>query len=94
MRGRKGPDRVISVPVERSMVGLLDIDPDFERLLSLEDRVIAQRLSLPVHEVPAGPRGADVNALLAEAQAFGAFVVELDFRDLRRPVMLTVTGVV
>jgi CRP/FNR family transcriptional regulator, cyclic AMP receptor protein len=70
------PDRLISVPVDRSMVGLLDIDPDFGRVLSLEDRVIAQRFGLPVHEMPAGPTGADVNELLAEEQALGAIVLD------------------
>jgi len=69
-------DGVISVPVERSMVRLFDVDPDFERLLSHGDRTIARRLSLRVHEVPAGREGADVNARLAEAHAFGAIVVE------------------
>lgn len=58
------------------MVGLLDVDPDFGELLPVEERVLAGRLRLRVHRVPAGGQGADVGKLLSETEAFGAIVLD------------------
>jgi len=58
------------------MVGLLDVDPDFEQLLPVEEREVAGKLRLPVYRVLAGDEGADVGELLAQTRAFGAIVLD------------------
>ncbi len=58
------------------MVGLLDVDPDLRELLSLEERLVADKLRLRVHKVLEGGAGTDVGALLEEVGAFGAIIVE------------------
>jgi len=58
------------------MVCLLDVDPDLEELLSVEERMIAGRLKLRTHKVRADGEGADIAAVLQEAEAFGAIVLD------------------
>jgi len=68
---------MMGVSVESSAaVSLLDVDPDFEDLISVGDRTVAGRLMLPVHEVFALREGADVGAMLARSKAFAAIVLD------------------
>jgi CRP/FNR family transcriptional regulator, cyclic AMP receptor protein len=57
------------------MVALLELDPDLANFLTAEERVVADKLMLRVGKLGGGSEGADVDALLAREQAFGAIVV-------------------
>jgi CRP/FNR family transcriptional regulator, cyclic AMP receptor protein len=58
------------------MIGLLELDPDLAKFITAQECVAAEKLKLRVHDVAAGGEGADLDALLAREQAFGAIVVE------------------
>lgn len=53
---------------------LLTIDPDIARFLTADERTAAEDLSLPIREVGRGVL--DVPSLLAEEQAFAAFILQ------------------
>jgi hypothetical protein len=53
---------------------LLDADPDLARFLSAEEHRAADRLALPVRTVPGNDD--DVSALIEDAKAFGALVLD------------------
>ncbi len=55
-------------------VRLLEIEPDLGRFLTDEELVEAQRLAVPVRTIPRS--SLDVAAILEEAHAFGALIVE------------------
>ncbi len=55
-------------------IPLLAADPELERLLRTEDRSLAERVTLPVHEVPAGP--VSLTSLLQDPGAFAALVLD------------------
>ena len=57
------------------MISLLELDPDFVALVPAGEHEIARAVSLPVHTVD-GEAGADVGALLGEAGAFGAVILD------------------
>jgi hypothetical protein len=55
-------------------VRLLAVEPDVGRFLTADEWADAEKLSLPVREVGRG--ALDVDALLGEANAFGAFILQ------------------
>jgi CRP/FNR family transcriptional regulator, cyclic AMP receptor protein len=55
-------------------VSLLDVDRDFGRFLTDEDRIAAEHLVVPVEELRKGPL--DLAVLLRETGGFGALVLE------------------
>lgn len=61
-------------PGECSTIRLLDADPDLARFLSAEEHRAADRVALPVRSV-AGDDD-DVSALIEDARAFGALVLD------------------
>jgi hypothetical protein len=59
---------------ECSAIRLLDADPDLAGLLSAEEHRAADRLALPVRTVPGNDD--DVSALIEDAKAFGALILD------------------
>jgi CRP/FNR family transcriptional regulator, cyclic AMP receptor protein len=55
-------------------VGLLDVEPDLRMYLAPDERLVAGRVAIPVLRLSA--RALDVDALLEEAGAFGAVILE------------------
>ena len=60
--------------VSSGTIPLLAADPELERLLRPEDRPSADRVMLPVHDVPAGP--ASLASLLLRPGDFAALVLD------------------
>lgn len=58
----------------QATLGLLEVDADFARFLTDQERAEAQRLAVPVDEVSRG--AVDVTALLRSEGAFGAVVLD------------------
>jgi hypothetical protein len=58
------------------MVGLVDVDPDPEQLLSVEERLVAHRVRIRVYNIVADRNGVDADAVLEDCDAFGAIVLD------------------
>ena len=68
------PPPALSAAPPRSIVPLLDADPESGRLLSFNERAVVSTLALPVHTVSSDTL--DVAQLVAEEHAHGALVLD------------------
>lgn len=55
-------------------VGLLEVEPDLRSYLAPDERLVVARVAIPVHRY--GARSIDVDAVLEEAGAFGAVILD------------------
>ena len=60
--------------IATSRIALLAAEPEIARFMTEEERAGAERLSVPVRTIPRGP--VDLAAVLGNARAFGAIILE------------------